>query len=109
MDRSTPIYLIGETYEPDEYGAMQPTKTRRIAYANVREVSQAEFFEGGRNGLNPALRFVIFGPEYGGEDTVEYNGVNYAIYRTYRARTDEMELYTELRKGKEPKAPQAGD
>ena len=100
MDRSTPIYLIKESYTEDQYGVLKPAQTKRTVYANVQSVSQSEWFEGGRNGLNPEFRFVMFGPDYQGEEIVEYNGQQYAVYRTYQARTDILELYVEKRKGK---------
>ena len=101
MDRSTPIYLVSETYTEDAYGVLIPTPEKRLVYANVTSVSSAEFFEGGRNGLNPEYRMIMFAPDYNGEEIVEYKGVQYAVYRTYRARTDTIELYVELRKGKQ--------
>lgn len=106
MDRSTPIYLIGTTYSEDRYGVLQPTSTRRLVYANVRNVSASEWFEGGRNGLNPEYRFVMFAPDYQGEDEVEYNDVRYAVYRTYQQRTDMIELYCEKRKGRQNGEPE---
>ena len=99
MDRSTPIFLIGTTYTPDEYGVLQPARTKRLAYANVSSVSMSEWFEGGRNGLNPELRMRVFAPEYHGEEVIQYKGNYYAIYRTYMARDDVMELYVERKKG----------
>lgn len=101
MDRSTPIYLIAEQYTEDTYGVLKPTQTRRLVYANVTSVSADEWFEGGRNGLNPELRVRMFAPDYEGEEIAEINGKQYAIYRTYQARTDIIELYVEKRKGKE--------
>lgn len=101
MDRSTPIYLISETYAEDLYGVLKPTPVKRLCYANVSSVSAAEFFEGGRNGLRPEYRMVMFAPDYQGEKLVEYSGVQYAIYRTYQARTDTLELYVQKRKGAE--------
>lgn len=100
MDRSTPIYLISEQYAEDAYGVLIPTTQKRLVYANVSSVSAAEFFEGGRNGLNPELRVIMFGPDYEGEEVVEINDARYAVYRTYQARTDIIELYLERRKGK---------
>ena len=100
MDRSTPIYLISEEYAEDAYGVLIPTTQKRQVYANVTSVSSAEFFEGGRNGLNPELRVIMFGPDYEGEEVVEINGARYAVYRTYQARKDTLELYLERRKGK---------
>lgn len=99
MDRSTPIYLIRETFTEDEYGVLQPRRERRLAYANVTSVSASEWFEGGRNGLNPELRVIMFGPDYHGEEVVEIGGKTYSIYRTYTARTDVIELYVQRRKG----------
>lgn len=101
MDRSTPIYLVSETYTEDQYGVLQPSTEKRLVYANITSVSQSEWFEGGRNGLNPEYRMIMFAPDYQGEEIVEYNGVQYAIYRTYHARTDVLELYVEKRKGME--------
>lgn len=106
MDRSTPINLISEEYTEDAYGVLVPTETSRQVYANVQSVSAAEFFEGGRNGLNPELRVVMFGPDYEGEEVVEYNGARYAVYRTYQARKDLIELYLERRKGKADTPPE---
>lgn len=100
MDRSTPIYLVKETYAEDNYGVLVPTTQKRLVYANVTSVSASEFFEGGRNGLNPELRIIMFGPDYEGEEVVEINNARYAVYRTYQARTDILELYLERRKGK---------
>ena len=101
MDRSTPIYLVSETYTEDAYGVLVPTPDKRLVYANVSSVSSAEFFEGGRNGLNPEYRMIMFAPDYDGEEIVEYKGVQYAVYRTYQGRSDTIELYVELRKGKQ--------
>jgi len=101
MDRSTPIYLVKETYTEDAYGVLVPTPDKRLVYANVTSVSSAEFFEGGRNGLNPEYRMIMFAPDYEGEEIVEYNGTKYTVYRTYQGRNDTIELYVELRKGKQ--------
>lgn len=99
MDRSTPIYLVAETFSEDAYGVLKPIATKRLVYANVTSVSADEWFEGGRNGLNPSLRVRMFAPDYEGEEIAEINGKAYAVYRTYHARTDIIELYLEKRKG----------
>lgn len=101
MDRSEPIYLVSESFTEDSYGVLKPKTEKRLVYANVQSITASEFFEGGRNGLRPELRFVLFGPDYEGEDIVEYGGVQYAIYRAYQARADRLELYVEKRKGRE--------
>lgn len=101
MDRSTPISLVATTYTANQFGVYERTVSERTVYAQVDSVTGAEWFEGGRNGLNPQLRFSLFEPDYEGETIVGYNGKYYAVYRTYRAKNEVMELYTELRKGTE--------
>lgn len=99
MDRSTPINLIAISYERDENGVRQRTETARTVCANVQSVTASEFFEGGRNGLNPEYRFTMFQYDYESEPIVEYNGKRYAVYRTYIGRNDTIELYTERKGG----------
>lgn len=99
MDRSSEIILISETKAQDEYGVWRETDTRRTVFAQVDSVTRSEFFEAGRNGLNPEYRFTLFFADYEGERTVEYDGLTYGIYRTYRGRTDTIELYAERKGG----------
>ena len=99
MDRSHEILLIKETREKDEYGVFRPVKTLRRVYCDVQSVTRAEFFEGGRNGLNPEYVMTMFFADYEGETIVEYKGKRYGVYRTYHARTDELELYVERKGG----------
>ena len=99
--RSDVANLIGITYTLDDYGVYQPTETSRKVYVGVDSVTGAEWFEGGRNGLNPQYRFTMFQYDYQGEKVIEFNGVKYAIYRTYIRNNDLIELYAELKKGNE--------
>ena len=99
MDRSAVAYLIAETFQKDAYGVLQPTTTRKKIYCDVSSVSMSEWFEGGRNGLNPELRMTMFSGDYNGEKLIEYNGTEYSIYRTYLRRNDVLELYVERRGG----------
>lgn len=99
MDRSTPIYLIDKSYAQNEDGVMIATETKRKVFANVGSVSASEWFEGGRNGLNPQFRMTMFAYDYHKEQVIEFNGTRYTVYRTYFGRNDTIELYVELRKG----------
>lgn len=99
MDRSNVITLIGEAFVKNEYGVQIPTETRREVYCNVTSVSLSEWSEGGRLGLNPEFRMTMFAPDYLGEKVLEFNGVRYAIYRTYYGRNDTLDLYVERRSG----------
>ena len=94
------LILIGETFTQDENGVRRPTPTRREVFCQVRSVSRAEFFDGGRNGLNPSFQFTVFAADYEGESTVEYDGKQYGVYRTYRVpESDYLELYVERKGG----------
>lgn len=99
MDRSDIVTLVGYTYTQDEFGVRRSTPTERQVYCSVDSVTRDEYFEGGRNGLNPEYRITMFFADYNGEDTVVYNGVAYGVYRTYHAKTDELELYVERKGG----------
>lgn len=99
MDRSAKITLLASTYVQDKYGVWTETMSSRDVYCQVDSVTRSEFFEGGRNGLNPEFRFTMFFGDYNGEQTVVYNGNTYSVYRTYHAKTDTIELYVERKGG----------
>lgn len=97
MDRSTPITLISPgTRTQDDFGRWISTQpTERTVYAQVDSIDRREFFDAGRNGLNPEYKFTMFFGDYEGEQIVGYNGQTYAVYRTYRGRNDTLELYVQ--------------
>jgi len=99
VDRTSTITLIAETFEQDDYGVEHPVITRRDVYCQVDSVTRSEFFEAGRAGLNPEYRFTMFAGDYHGEAVCEYYGKRYAIYRTYFARNDNIELYVQREGG----------
>lgn len=100
MDRSTPIQLIKVTREKDANGVERSAvETARAVFANVKSASAKEFFEGGRNGLNPQYVFTMFLYDYDNETIVEYNGARYGVYRTYERVGDMIELHAERKGG----------
>lgn len=101
MNRSSIAYLVVDSYTQNEFGVMEKTTTRYKVFVNVASVTGQEWFEGGRNGLNPQFRFTLFSHDYHDEKVIEYQGVQYTIYRTYLRNVDEIELYVEKRKGNE--------
>lgn len=107
MDRSNVITLISTVKSQDDYGVWRESEIGRDVFCQVDSVTRSEFFEGGRNGLNPELRFTVFFGDYNDERIVEYNGRRYGIYRVFHGRTDEVELYAE-RKGGENRAESNG-
>lgn len=99
MDRSEVIKLIKVTHVKDKYGVNRKTETAREIFCNVGSVTQSEFFQGAQSGLKPEYRFTLFLYDYEDETLVEYKGVRYSVYRTYRGATDMMELYVQKAAG----------
>lgn len=93
------INLISQTRTQDSYGIWRSTTQSKEVYCQVDSVTQREFFEGGRNGLNPELKFTMFFGDYDNETIVEYNGNQYSVYRTFLTRNDKIELYVERKGG----------
>lgn len=99
MDRSDVINLYSDVISYNEYGVAVKTRTAKQVYCNVSSVTRAEFFDAGRQGLNPEYRFTMFAGDYNGESVVGYKGRTYSVYRTYLAKTDIIELYVERQGG----------
>lgn len=94
------LTLIGTTWAQDDRGVRHETSRSREILCRIDSVTRSEFFEGGRNGLNPELQFTVFAGDYEGETVCQYEGKQYGIYRTYRVPgTDYMELYAERKGG----------
>ena len=100
MDRSNVITLISTSRQQDEYGVWRDNvETTRDVFCQVDSVGRSEFFAAGQMGLKPEYVFRMFFADYEGEGIVIYNGTRYAVYRTYHARTDEIELYVQREAG----------
>lgn len=99
MDRSDVISLLSVTRTQDAYGVWRDNVTEREVFCSVESVTRAEFFEGGRNGLNPEFRITMFFGDYQGETMLIYKGKSYAVYRTFQGRNDTLELYVQREGG----------
>ena len=99
INRSDVAFLISETFSQNNYGVYERTTEKRRVFVDVSSVNSQEWFEGGRNGLNPQYRFTMFAHDYEGEQIIEYRDIQYTVYRTYLRKGDLIELYTEKRKG----------
>lgn len=99
MDRSRVLTLISVSYTEDDIDQQVPVETRKDVFCNITSVSASEFFDAGRAGLKPEFRATMFVYDYGGEDTVELDGVRYGVYRTYLGRNETIELYLERKVG----------
>ena len=94
------IKLILFTTQQNEYGVVEETAYEKEIFCKVDSVTRQEFFEGGRNGLNPSFVFTIFTGDYNEDCVIEYKGNRYGVYRTYTVPgTDYMELYAERKGG----------
>lgn len=94
------IKLISQEYTKNQYGVPIPSPAYKEIFCQLHSITKQEFYDAGRNGLNPVFQFTIFAEEYGGESVLEYQGKTYSIYRTYHVPgTDYMELYVERKGG----------
>lgn len=99
MDRSDIVNLYTDTITYDDYGVARKQRTAKEVFCKVDSVTRAEFFEAGRQGLNPEYRVTMFFGDYNGEAVLGYKGRLYSVYRTYQAKTDVIELYVERQGG----------
>lgn len=97
------LTLITQTISTDTYGNEVATENDNEVYCEVDSITQTEFYAAANTEIQPEYRFTVFFGDYGGQAVVEYHGVRYAIYRTYRAG-DYMELYAERKIGGIPEA-----
>lgn len=93
------LYLLTTTYTENAYGVPVPSCTKTEVFCERSSISRSEFFEAGRNGLNPQFMFTVFKGDYQGETICEYEGQTYSIYRTYETDSDYIELYVERKGG----------
>ena len=93
------IELITVTRTKDQDGIDQKTEKSKTVYGYVDSVSAAEFFEGGRNGLNPEIRVTMTTLDYSGQTILARGGARFGIYRTYKSGNGTIELYAERKGG----------
>ena len=95
-------YLIDYTVTLNDYKQEIKTETRTQIFAKKESVSRAEFYNGGKSGLQPEFRLTTAIIDYNGELEVELDGVRYGVYRTYNVSQDYIELYCEKKGGLQP-------
>lgn len=101
------LTLLTMIKEQDEYGVWRETFMPREVFCQVHSVTRSEFFQAGRNGLNPTFMFTVFQADYEGEEVCSFRGKDYSIYRTYLpANADYIELYAERKGGTNGTYPQ---
>lgn len=91
--------LITVTYRDDEYGVPEKIEEEREVYGHYDSLTATEVFDGGRNGLNPELRFTMLELDYRDETILVRGDKRYGVYRTYRPGNGKVELYCERKGG----------
>lgn len=85
------IFLVAEQNTVDEYGDIDTVYTERRVFAELKSITQSEFYQAQATGLKPEIKFVL--PdflEYQGEKIVKYTEFGqteaeyYTVLRTYR-------------------------
>lgn len=99
MDKSNTVKLIAKTYTADALGQMIATEKTTEVFCNVRSVTRDEFFAASEKGIRPEWRVTMFAPDYNDEETVEFEGKRYIVYRTYLGSNESLELYLASRVG----------
>lgn len=101
MNQAAKISLIKTEYAQDSIGEWTETTSKKNVFSYVSSVTMTEFYQAGLQGMKPEFRFLVWISEYDGEETLEYDGKIYTIYRTYIRDDGRIELYVALRKGEE--------
>lgn len=101
MEGTAKIKLISEADARGTFGERIPNaETYKEVYAEIRPVTREEWASAGKNNIKAEMRIDVYAFEYSGEVVIEYNGIKYAVYRTYERRDDDIiELYCELQEG----------
>ena len=82
------IFLVDETKDVNEYGDITVVNTERMVYAELKSITQSEFYQAQATGMKPEIKFVL-------PDFLEYKGEKVVKYTAYGK--EEPELYTVLR------------
>lgn len=69
----------------DDYGNQSKEYVFKEVFAEVKSVSQTEYYTAAQSGFKPVFKMILADYyDYDEEDTVLYGGVLYHIIRTYR-------------------------
>lgn len=98
MDDELTLLSVSRSRGTD--GVWRGDTTRRTVFCKIDSITRQEFFQAGRNGLNPEFRATVFAADYHGERVCVLHDKSYAIYRTYHVPgTDYIELYVQREGG----------
>ena len=87
------IYLLKEIETTDEYGDAEKTYEETQIFAQIKSISQTEFYQAQAAGFKPEIKFVIADfYDYQGQQLIKYTPYGqeeqiYTVIRTYRQDT----------------------
>jgi phage head-tail adaptor, putative, SPP1 family len=80
------IKLISITSNVDESGDTVSIENQREVFAEMKSISQSEFYKAQAIGLKPEIKFVLSDYyDYENENFIEYEDKRYRVLRTYQA------------------------
>lgn len=92
------IKLVSQTKGTDARGNITVVETEKQIFAELKSVTQSEFYQAQAAGLKPEIKFVIADYfDYAGEKVVRYRPYGssveeeYSVLRTYR-QNDTLEI-----------------
>lgn len=97
--RNEKVELIKTSYTVDAIGQRVPNETVRAVFCAVNSVSGSEWFSAGQNNIKATYQIVVDLDDYQNEKIAVFEGVRYSIYRTYRTKENQIELYLEEKEG----------
>lgn len=84
--------LITQHFSKDNIGQFVASESRADIYVSEDSITRQEWYQAGRQGLNPDIMLITPRVNYDGQLIVEYRGVRYSVYRTY-TNGEDIELY----------------
>ncbi|MGO5053582.1 phage head closure protein [Lachnospiraceae bacterium LCP25S3_G4] len=90
------IKLVKIKKTVNEYGDITDTETEKIVFAELKSITQSEFYQAQSVGLKPEIKFTIADYyDYCGESIIRYKEreleEDYSVIRTYRVG-NELEI-----------------
>jgi len=82
------IKLVSQTKSVDAYGDITVTETERTVFAELKSITQSEFYQAQAVGIKPEIKFVI-------ADYLDYRNEQLIRFKDYAA--EEEETYSVIR------------
>lgn len=87
------ITLLTITTSTNDIGDIAEAITTKDIFAQVKSIGMKETYEALAVGLKPELTFVIADYlDYGNQEFIQYESNRYKVLRTYRKKTNELEI-----------------